>query len=81
MQRARLLARATSWKARRVQISDWRLLPLTPAQAQYAAMDAWAGAAISYSLAEAGVLDQGLARALSVGTDKLAAERSAAATR
>jgi hypothetical protein len=56
---------SASWKTRRVQISDWRLLPLTEQQARYAAMDAWAGSAIAFSLHAAGVLDDGLAKALS----------------
>lgn len=54
-----------SWKRSAVQTSDWGSLPLSARQTRYAAMDAWAGSAIADALATAGVLDSGLAAAIS----------------
>jgi len=53
-----------SWKRSSLQMSDWGSLPLKSRQLQYAALDAWAGAAIAGAMAADGALDVGLARAL-----------------
>jgi hypothetical protein len=54
-----------SWKSRSATMSNWEATPLQPRQVSYAALDAWAGAAITDSMFGMGMLDCGLARFLS----------------
>ena len=62
-----------SWKSKRTTMSNWESFPLQRRQLEYASLDAWAGAAIADGLFSRGVLDAGMARALSTDIEAEAA--------